>query len=111
MNLVLSGDMKTMQLTIIGMYYLAKDNFNGFPYWEQDDGANVIGFQKSWHTGWAVGHKHYLGLDNPSMIGPNEVTTWPTNISYGFKYWDGTEWQSAEEESSMVFEDCKYFEF
>ena len=103
MVLVLSGYANTVE----GFYHLEKDNFDGFPYWKQENGDNAIWFQKSGRRAWTIGHEDYLGQDYDGIIiGPNDITTWPTQISEGFKYWDGSNWQSND----ILFEECKYSE-
>ena len=106
MHLFLSGSVKNKQSSKEGHYYLAIDNVNGFPYWKQDDGYNAIWFQKSWYIGWTVGNENYLGRDYNGIIGPNEVTAWPSQTSSGYKYWHDSEWKNVEEDS-ISFEDCK----
>ena len=106
MHLFLSGSVKNKQSSKEGHYYLAIDNVNGFPYWKQDDGYNAIWFQKSWYIGWTVGEKNYLGQDYNGIIGPNDVTAWPSQIFSGYKYWHDYEWKNVEEDS-VSFEDCK----
>ena len=94
--LALSGHAKTKQPSKEGFYYLAKDNFNGFPYWKQRDSYNAIWFRDSWHRGWTV----------DGIIGPNDITAWPTQISDGYKYWDGYKWQLAMSTELTVI-DCE----
>ena len=104
MYLRLFGTVKNKQSSKEGNYHLAIDNVNGFPYWKQDDGYNAIWFHNSWYKGWTVGNKNYLGQDYNGIIGPNEVTTWPSQILSGYKYWDDSEWKNVD---SISFEDCK----
>ena len=87
-----------------GYYYLANGIVNGFPYWKQDKGEIAIWFQKS----WTVGNEDNLGQDYNGIIGPNEVTAWPSQIISGYNYWQPyySEWKNVEE-FGILFEDCK----
>ena len=106
MYLRLSGTVKEKQSSKDGFYYLANDNLNGFPYWKQDNGDNAIWFHKSWYVGWTVGNEDYLGQDYNGIIGPDDVTTWPSQTLSDYKYWHDSEWKNVEEDS-ISFEDCK----
>ena len=106
MHLILSGSVKIKQSSKEGNYYLANENLNGFPYWKQSNGDNAIWFQKSWYVGWTVGNEDYLGQDYNGIIGPNDVTAWPSQTSSGYKYWHDDEWKNVEEDG-ILFEDCK----
>ena len=90
-----------------GFYFLSKDNSYGFPYWTQQNDNHAIWYQRS--MGWTVGNEEFLGQDYPGIIGPNNVTAWPTLISDGYQYFDGSYWQPAILNHQVIFEDCKYF--
>ena len=92
--------------TFQGFYFLSKDISHGFPYWTQQNYNHAIWYQRS--VGWTVGNKEYLGQYYPGIIGPNNVTAWPTLISDGYQYFDGSYWQPAILTHEVIFEDCKY---
>ena len=106
MHLRLSGNVKNRQSYKEGNYYLANENLNGFPYWKQDNGDNAIWFHKSWYEGWTVGNEDYLGQDYNGIIGPNDVTAWPSKTLGDYNYWHYSEWKHVEEDD-IFFEDCK----
>ena len=108
MELVLAGDAKIIHQTKEGSYILATNTSNGYPYWKQQDGNNAIWFQKSWHTGWRVGHVDNLGHNYYfGIIGPINITAWPTLISEGYKFYNGSYWQPASG-TDVILEDCKF---
>lgn len=93
-DLVLKGKAKEEQSGRAGIYSKGNGTINGHPYWVYEKGEDAIWMDKV-DSDWNVGAKSDLGSRIRGIEGPSGKDKYPTQVTKGWRFFDGTIWHEA----------------
>ena len=103
MKLSISGEAQKHQGDQGGTYFLQEDTRNMKPYWIHQSGYRAIWWNPNDY--WMVGNFEDLGKDLGSIKYPSNNESPPNQITNGWQYYDGDEWQDTND---VHFEDWTF---
>lgn len=85
------------QPQIVGTYVLQTSESNGYPFWKKGGfwRSKAIWFDDKSNS-WMVGIE--IGSTRGWVLGPSGNDCWPNEITSVWKFWNGANWQDAEDQ-------------